>query len=272
MRKIFQYLRIILTVGFPIIFSPLYLRKYEKHPDKYSLDEKYQKVRKLINKVIRAFRVDIHVYNKEVVDNLNVRYLTLSNHLSMFEILAYFSISDKPITFAAKEETLKMPFVGRIFRILHGVPLDRKNVMNQLAEIKMIVNQIKDENMPLMYVFPEGTRNREPQNHCLEFKGGTIKLAYMAKVPIVTISTYGSFRVLDKHSYLKRYPLFIKFDAPIYPEEYKEINSIDLADTLKKRIDANIDAIRPIDKEEIYKQKLSKKRKEKETRVDIINV
>ena len=115
---------------------------------------------------------------------------------------------------------------------------------------------------------PFQSRNKEPQNHCLEFKGGSLKLAYMAKVPIVPFSTFGSFRVLEKKHYLKRYPIFVKIEKPITPEEYKDIQTITLADSLKERIDANVDSFRPRDKEAVYAQKLSKKRKEKETVCD----
>jgi 1-acyl-sn-glycerol-3-phosphate acyltransferase len=267
MGKLLQYARCGLQVGLPIIFCPTYINKYIKHMDKYPLEVRWARIQKLIRKVVKAFHCDIHIEGKENLPK-DGRYLVISNHLSVFDALVYIAISDRPITFAAKEEALDMPFVGKVFRALNGVALDRKNVMNQLAEIKQIVNQIKDETMPLMYIFPEGTRNKEPQNHCLEFKGGSLKLAYMAKVPIVPFSTFGSFRVLDKKHYLKRYPIFIKIEKPIYPEEYKDIQSVVLADSLKERIDANVDSFRVLDKEAVYSQKLSKKRKEKETLCD----
>lgn len=267
MRKLLQYLRVALTVGFPIIFSPIYLNKYIKHPEKYPLEVRWKRIQKLIRKVLNAFHVDYIIEGKENIPQ-NERYLGISNHLSMVDGLTYIALSDKPVTFAAKEETLKMPFVGKVFRALNGVALDRKNVMNQLNEIKMIVGQIKDENMPLMFIFPEGTRNKNPQEPCLEFKGGSLKLAYMAKVSILPISTYGSFRVLDKKSYLKRYPIYVKFDKPVTPEEYKDIQTVALADQLKKQIDNNVNAMRPLDKQYVYQEKLSEKRKEKETRFD----
>lgn len=267
MRKLLQYLRVALAVGFPIIFSPIYLNKYIKHPEKYPLEVRWKRIQKLIRKILNAFHVDYIIEGKENIPQ-NERYLGISNHLSMVDGLTYIALSDKPVTFAAKEETLNMPFVGKVFRALNGVALDRKNVMNQLNEIKLIVSQIKDENMPLMFIFPEGTRNKNPQEPCLEFKGGSLKLAFMAKVSILPISTYGSFRVLDKKSYLKRYPIYVKFDKPVTPEEYKDIQTVTLADQLKKQIDNNVNAMRPLDKQYVYQEKLSEKRKEKETRFD----
>lgn len=271
MRKILQYLLIVLKVGFPILFSNSYTSKYLKHPERYTLEEKFARIQKLIRKVVKAFKVDVHIINPEYKEELQGRYLTISNHLSMFEALVYIAVSDKPITFAAKEETLNMPFVGKIFRCLNGVALDRKNVMNQLAEIKQIVNQIKNESMPLMFIFPEGTRNKTPEGKCLEYKGGSLKLAYMAKVPILPISTFGSFRILSKKHYLKRYPIFIKYDKPIYPDDYKDIAAVDLATKIQLRTDENVNGLRLLDKVEIEAQDLSKKRKEKETSVDDIN-
>ena len=142
MGKYLQYARVGLTVGIPILWSPTYINKYIKHPEKYPLEVRWARIQKLIRKVLKAFRVDITIEGKENLPTEG-RYLAISNHLSTFDALTYIAISDKPVTFAAKEETLEMPFVGKVFKALNGVALDRKNVMNQLAEIKQIVNQIK---------------------------------------------------------------------------------------------------------------------------------
>ena len=173
------------------------------------------------------------------------------------------------MTFVAKEEALKLPFAGRYIRALEAIPLDRKNVMNQLDSIREIVSDIRDPNKGEVVIYPEGTRSRDEKARTIEFKGGSFKLGYMAGNPIIPISIFGSFRVLSIHSYLKRYPVFIKFDKPIYKDEYKQIQSVDMADKIRANIDKDVIEFKARDKELIEKQKLSKKRKAKETFVDL---
>lgn len=265
-RKLLSYIRILFTAGFPLLYYHLfYLRRYAKHPEKYPLEKRYKIAQKLMSKIIRAYKVELHIDGLDKIEKISDKVLFISNHQSEIDPLIYVSIMTKPVTFAAKQEALDMPFVGTAFKAIEGVPLDRANIMNQLGEIKRIVSTIKSEDKPNIAIFAEGTRNRHPENNCMEFKGGSIKLGYMANVPIVPIALYGTFRIFSIKHYLRRYPVYIKFFDPISPSEYKQITSVDLADKFKKEIDENVNRFRLLDKKEIFAQRLTKKRKLFET-------
>lgn len=270
MRKLLSYVRLGFTAGIKIIFYDLfYFRKYAKHPEKYPYEERYARLRKLTLSVLKSYHVKYIVEGEENIKNIDGKVLFVSNHLSEADPLVYIALSEKPISFVAKKESLDMPFIGTIIKVLDGIPIDRHNLMNQLSEIKKIVNFIKSNPGPNVMIFPEGTRNKNPETQCLEFKGGSIKMGYMAKVPIVPISLYGSQRILSAKHYLKQYPVFVKIHKPITKEEYAEINSIDLADSIAKQINADVDEFRKRDITEVYKQKgLGKKRRMYEVRAD----
>jgi len=272
MKKIFQYLRVIFTGGIAIIhFYFWYFLRYSKHPEKYPLETRYKNIRKLMAYLIKCFHVDIHVEGLETVNNLKGKSLFISNHLSDLDPLLLVTLYNQPITFAAKKETMKMPFIGKGLKSIEGIPLDRSNIMNQIGEIRAIVSMIKDENKPNIAIFAEGTRNKIPTSKCLEFKGGSVKIGYMSNVPIVPVTIYGTFRIFSIKSYLKRYPVFVKFGTPIMPEEYKNIPSVELADMLRKQVDDNIKVYRQLDKIEVYKGKGSLLNKVRETSVDKVN-
>lgn len=269
MRKFFQYMRLVFTAGLPILFYDLFfLLRYSKHPEKYPLELRYRRVRKLILMVVHAFHVDLIVKHPERL-NVNERMLYVSNHHSEADPLIYIALNEKPITFAAKEESLKMPFVGTVVKVLSGIPLDRANIMNQIKEIKQIIDSIKNPEKPIVHIFVEGTRNRHPENDCLEFKGGSFKLGYMAGVSIVPLTIYGTFRLFSIKHYLKRYPVYVEVGEPITKEEYKPMPAVDLADRVKKYIDTKVDEFRYQDSIYVYRHnKLPLKRLRYEIKCD----
>lgn len=265
-KKLFSYIRIVFTAGIAFLYYYFfYLKRYAKHPEKYPLEKRYKIAKKLMSKIIRAFRIELHVDGLDKINKVDGKILFISNHHSELDPLIYLNIMKKPVTFAAKQEALDMPFIGTAFKAIEGVALDRANIMNQLEEIKRIVSMIKSEDKPNVTIFAEGTRNKHPENNCLEFKGGSLKLGYMANVAIVPIAIYGTFRIFSIKHYLKRYPVYVTFFDPVLPNEYKQIKSVDLADTFKIKIDENVNRFRALDKKEVFAQKLSRKRKLFET-------
>lgn len=269
MRKIISYIRIVLQAGAAVIYYWITrYNRYSKNPTKYPLDKRYKYARKVMSKVLRAFKVEYHVEGLEKVKALDSKCLFICNHHSDADPLVIADLLEKPVTFVAKEESLNFPFVGKVIKSIEGIPIDRKNVMNQLQEIKQIVGMIKNEEKPNVAIFAEGTRNKHPENDCLEFKGGSIKLGYMANVPIIPVAIYGTFRILSKKHFLRRYPIYVKFFDPITPEQYKDVQSVTMADQIRKDIDKQIDEYRTLDKRNVLLQHLPRRRKIKEIQID----
>ena len=70
-----------------------------------------------------------------------------------------------------------------------------------------------------------------------EFHHGTFRPAVKSGVPIVPVAIYGSFRVLKRSPQFKKYPVFIKFLEPIYPEQYKAMTTQEIAVLTQERIE-----------------------------------
>ena len=269
MRKFFQYLKIILIAGLPILYYHfVYMIRFSRHPEKYPLEKRYKIARKEISFVIGLFHLDYTLENFEQFSESKEKSLLISNHLSFFDPLMIIAKSEKPVTFIAKKEVIKMPFVKRVAKAIEVFPLDRDNIMSQLSEIKKVVSYLKDPNKPSVIVYIEGTRNKNPENPCLDFHAGTLKIAQMAGCPINVAATYGSFRALSMHSCLRKYPVYFSILETIPSDEFKKINTNDLAGELRKKVDAKVDYFRGLDKKYIESMKISSKKKELETRVD----
>ena len=269
MKKL-QYLKVILRCGFKIIYYHFhYMVKFAKHPERYPFEYRYQIARKEISFVLKRFNVNYNTKNFNKFLNMKSKTLIISNHLSLCDPLVLIANSEKPITFIAKKEVFKMPFVGKVAKALEVFSLDREHIMNQLSQIKEIVSYLKDPTKPSVIVYIEGTRNKKPGTPCLEFHPGTLKIAQMAGVPLISYATFGTFRVLDGKSYVKPYPTSLSFLTVYETDVVKKINTSEFAIALKKEVDDELTNLIKYDKEFILNAKISQKRKRLETRCDV---
>lgn len=269
MRKFFQYVKVVLICGPAIIYYHFrYMIRFAKHPEKYSLEYRYKIVRKEIRMVAKHFHLDYNIENLEQFTSNKEKAVLISNHLSFFDPIIIIANSEKPVAFVAKKEVFKYPFAGKVAKALDVFGLDRNNLMAQLGEIRKVVDYLKDPEKPSVIIYIEGTRNRHPENPCLEFHPGTLKISQMAGCKLMIGATYGSFRTLDTKSWLKKYPCYFKIIDSISAEEAKKLKTTELADKLKENINQQVDEFRRMDIAYIEAMKISDKRKALETKVD----
>ena len=270
MRKILQYIGIVIIAVPQILYYHFhYICKMAKHPEKYDVNYRFSIVKKYFSKIINLFHIDIKHYNLEEYETYKGKKLIVSNHLSVLDPLVYCMLVSRPFAPVAKKEVLSYPFIGKVLKVLGGFSLDRKNVMNQIGEIRNIVNFLKSDVDCDVLIFAEGTRNKHPEKHCLDLHAGSFKIAQMAKVPICSIVTFGSYRVFETKHYVKPYPVWVQFGKLQSVEEICSMPTQQLADLYKKFIDDRVDEFRVLDKEYIYKLKISTKRKALETIADL---
>lgn len=266
--KILRYIKVIL-LSIPVIlyYHFRYTVRFLRHPEKYSLEYKYQILRKEIIFVMKRFKVDFKSLGQENILS-EEKKLIICNHLSDMDPLFLIAMSEKPITFIAKKEAFSFPFIGKAARTIEAFPLDRQNLMKQIQQIKDVVSYLRDKSKPSVIVFIEGTRNRLPENPCLEFHPGTLKIAQKAECPIVLNAIYGTFRILDKRSYLKKYPIYSSYIKTLDVDYVKNMNTTEVAPMLEKEVNTEVDSLRSLDKKYILESNNSKRRKELETIVD----
>ena len=242
--------------------------RFSKHPEKYPLEFRYKIARQELTTIFKQFHVDYFFKNFDKFTKNKEKSLLISNHLSFLDPIMIIVQSEKPVTFVAKKEIFKMPFVKHVAKAIEVFPLDRENIMTQVTAIKSIVSYLRDPNKPSVIIYIEGQRNFNPETPCLDFHAGTLKIASRANCPIMVGATYGGFRVLNKNCWLKRYPVYFSIFDEINMDEFKKYTTNDLAEILRKKVDNEVDLIRAEDKKYILNQKVSKKVKELETRVD----
>lgn len=231
-----HYARAVLIAGAPIIWDYFkWMRKYAKNPTKYPFEKRYKDVQKLLRTLSRGFNVEYHVEGLEKLPEGNVSFAC--NHLSAYDPVTLICVLDKPCTFVAKKELIDKPFIGKIIKGIEGQYIDRKDLKQSLRVMMNVENDFKTRADKSWIIFPEGTRNRDPMNNLLMFHHGTFRPAVKSNTPIVPVALYGTFRVLKRKPAYKKYPIFIKFLDPIYPEQYKDMSTLDIAKIVEYKIE-----------------------------------
>lgn len=121
-------------------------------------------------------------------------FIIASNHQSMLDILAYYIAIPHPISFFAKKELEKAPFIGRIVKYQHYA-VDRKNPKQGIKELKKVGERIKKGQSAI--IFPEGTRSSD--GLIKPFKRGMFSLSVEHETAIVPCYISGMFQVMNKN-------------------------------------------------------------------------
>lgn len=247
MAKVLKWLRLVLIVGPAILFAYFaWMVRYSNHPEKYSLELRYRRVRKLLFKILRHLRLSLTL---EGVEKLNdgKQKIVVANHLGIFEPLMVIVLSQKPISFIAKKENRKKPFVGRIITAIDGVYIDRKDPLSTLREFRHLAKRMPETGCSYV-IFPEGTRNRHSDSvDLLPTHAGSLKLATMTKLPILTLAHFGSERTLEGKSNWRSYP--VQFSFMTMTPSIEDKDTVPFMGEVEKELIAKVREMRQIDKE-----------------------
>ncbi|MCQ2385239.1 MAG: 1-acyl-sn-glycerol-3-phosphate acyltransferase [Clostridia bacterium] len=120
----------------------------------------------------------------------------IANHVSVFDpMLMMYGIRRKKWLFISKAENFRIPIAGRFLRRARFLSLERNNPLNGLRTVRKAGKLVKEGYD--MGIFPEGTRNRNPENRgsLLPFKQGAGYAAVTGDCPLVIVALLGMNRV-----------------------------------------------------------------------------
>lgn len=226
-----KWLRVVFFAVPRILWDFMFLWPYARHPEKYSLSKRYERVRNLVMAILRWFHVDLKLYGYENYENLvgnGESFLVAANHLSDLDPLIIIALSPKPISFVAKKETLKYPFIRTIIKAMEGFFLDRENLREGLKTVRALEERLRKNDLSYI-IFPEGTRNKNPEEGLLPFHPGSFKGATLSKSPIVPVSVWGTQAILSTSTSHRRYPVELTFFEPLMPSTYEKVETTVLA-------------------------------------------
>lgn len=143
--------------------------------------------------------------------------LYVGNHRSYFDIVITYPRVPRPTGYIAKKEMEKVPLLNVWMRNLHCLFLDRKDVKAGMKTILEAIDLVK--NGKSICIFPEGTRNKEPDT-LLPFHEGSFKIAAKAGCPIIPMTINNSSAVFeDQFPKIRKAHVVVEYGKPIYINE-----------------------------------------------------
>ena len=207
------------------------LCRYARHTEKYSEEVKYRHVQDILRRAIKSGNINLTVTGRENIPQEG-GYMMYANHQGMFDVLAIAASCDRPMGVVLKKELANIPFIRQVCQCTKSFAMDREDVRQSLTVIRAVTEEVAGGRAYV--IFPEGTRSRKG-NEMLEFHSGSFRCALKAKCPIVPVAFVDSFRVLDEKG-SKPVSVQIHYLPAIPYEEYKGLNTTDLAALVKARI------------------------------------
>jgi len=118
----------------------------------------------------------------------------IMNHQSNFDPLLQGPVFQKNTVIIGKQEIVKIPLWGRIFRATNNIMVDRSSKGKNSSAIELSVERLKNDDC-YIWIFPEGTRSQGGKMK--RFKHGAFKMAIQAQAPIIPMVTKPLKYVLD---------------------------------------------------------------------------
>lgn len=148
----------------------------------------------------------VKVHSRENI-NPNQNYIFISNHRSQLDIPICAVGTPNYFKFLAKEELVKIPFLGYIIKRLY-ITVKRDNVRDRVKSFQKMRKEV--ENNTSIWLYPEGTRNRTdlPLN---TFQDGAFRLAIDTATPIAMMVIIDSGKNLPAGTFFQFKPGIVHF-------------------------------------------------------------
>ncbi|MCH5275613.1 MAG: 1-acyl-sn-glycerol-3-phosphate acyltransferase [Lachnospiraceae bacterium] len=229
--------RIVLMVLRLFYIAPYYFfriwRYAKKEPPNY--EEAYAYIKKVTKAANRAGRVVIESYGLENLPKED-GFIFYPNHQGLFDGLVFLESCPRPFAYVTKKEARNIILLKQVGDALGVLAMDREDIRQSMRVINQLAEEVKKGRNFL--IFAEGTRSKKG-NRLLEFKGGSFKSATKAQCPIVPCALIDSFKPFDEKS-IKKVTVKLIYLPPLYYEEYKDMKTHEIAEEVKRRIEAEI--------------------------------
>ncbi|XP_061164393.1 1-acyl-sn-glycerol-3-phosphate acyltransferase alpha-like [Saccostrea echinata] len=151
-----------------------------------------------LHKLKYLYGWEFETHGKEYLMN-DKPLVVLVNHQSGLDLLGLMELWDwrYHCTAVGKRSLMYMGVFGLACYLCDGVFLDRHDHAKAVQQMNAVVDQIHSKKLKV-FVFPEGTRNRN--GSMLAFKKGAFHIAVQSQVPIVPVvfSSYKSIYSKEK--------------------------------------------------------------------------
>lgn len=177
----------------------------------------FYRIAKVIVKCFVGIFYPTKFIGKENMPDKSTNCIGICNHLGKIDVvLAVIPFKHKAY-FLGKKELFKNKLLGGFLKSVGGIPVDRENI--DINATKSVLKHIK--NGDDIMIFPEGTRNKKPQEiELLPLKDGAGLFALKTKKQIVPMAIHHPGRIFRRNYFYIGKPFtFEEFYGMKYTEE-----------------------------------------------------
>lgn len=196
----------------------------------------YEFIKKMSKDINQKLELDVIVKGTQYLKDLKEPFVAYSNHRGMYDPILITSQMNQNLSYVLKKELMKNKLIAKAAEITESEYFGR----TPKEDLKTIISMIdKNKNGRNYLIFPEGTRNSKKK--LLEFKGGSFKIPEKSHCDILPIALYYTENIFEKD--YKNKKVIIHYLPPIHYEDYKEMNSLELAKYIQEEIQDTINDI-----------------------------
>ncbi len=251
-RYYYSIIRNAFTILHEVKTMDYMIKELEMNPNEYSQEYIYKYVKENILSVMhRTGRIETIVFGEENLPKEG-GYMMYPNHQGKYDVYGIVSVHKDPCTFVMDIEKSYRIGVNQLVKLLKAKRLNKKDNRQAMKVINAVAEEVKEGRKYVL--FPEGTYDNKKPNELLEFKPGCFKIALKSGVPIVPVVLVNSHIPYNSWS-LRKVTTEVHYLEPIYYDEYKDMNTQQIAEMVKTKIANKI--------AEIQDNKKKNKRKKK---------
>lgn len=215
------------------------MRREADHPEKYSEEERYELARHVVHlmKVTGAVRTE--AYGTENLPEEG-GYMMYPNHQGKYDALGIVYTHKKPCSIVMDKAKSNTILVREFIDLLQGKRLDKNDVRQALTIINEVSAEVKQGRRYIL--FPEGGYDFNNRNNVCDFKAGSFKIALKTKAPIIPVALIDSYKVFNSFT-LGPVTTQVHYLKPILFEEYRSLNTQEIASLVRDRIQEKIDDV-----------------------------
>ena len=232
------YYTIVMRIHSIIWFVPK-MRKYAKHPEKYSEEDCHELCKVMIAKVAKTARTTTSYYGRENLP-ADGGYIMFSNHQGKYDALGIMWGHPKPCRVLMNAKRSRMPIANEYVSLVRGKRIDHENIRAAVRCINEIGEEVREGKIYL--IFPEGGYRKNQDNVLNPFRSSCIRSALKSERPIVPVAIIDSFKPFGIKG-LKPVHTQVHYLPPIPYEEYAHMTPAAIAALLQERIAAHMESV-----------------------------
>ena len=205
-------------------------------PDEYNEEIKYRYVQYICEVMQKTGHIKTEVYGKENLPK-DGGYMMYPNHQGKYDVYGIISTHKEPCTFVMDIKKSNSIFIKQIVDVLEAKRLDKESNRQAMKIINQVAKEV--ENGRKYILFPEGIYDNKKKNKLIKFKSGCFKICLKSKVPIVPVALIDSYKPYNSWD-TGEIKTYIYYLEPICYDEYKDMNTHQIAELVKERIENKI--------------------------------